>query len=394
MAERQLYLLKSGEIWLKGGNRPFFERMLRRHLHKTLKPYRPKILMQKGRFFLAVDSGGTAAAEQTLAKTFGLVGYSRAYATEKTLDALIETAREICREAVNSRRTATFKVESRRSDKSFPLDSYQISSKVGAAVSEAFPDLSVQMKDPDLVISVEIRDRAYLYGLTYPSPGGLPTGSAGKGLLMLSGGIDSPAAGYMMAKRGLVIEAVYFHAYPFTSQEAQEKVETLAGKLASYLGSIRLWVIPFTDAQLHIRNHAPEQEHTLHMRYAMVRLSEMLARKIRASCLITGEALSQVASQTVESLGFTDGASALPVFRPLIGLDKEDIIALARQIDTYDTSILPYDDCCTVFSSKHPLVKPDRELIQKSYDSLNLEGLLLDALKQAQMIRLPRQEPF
>ena len=391
MAERQLYLLKSGEIWLKGGNRPFFERMLRRHLQKTLRPYRPKILMQKGRFFLGVDSAGTAAAEEALSKTFGLVGYSRAYTAEKSLDSLIETARRICREAVDSRGIKSFKVESRRSDKGFPLDSYQIACNVGAAVSKAFPELSVQMKHPDLVISVEIRDRAYLYGITYPSPGGLPTGSAGKGLLMLSGGIDSPVAGYMMAKRGLVIEAVYFHAYPFTSQEAQDKVETLAEQLASYLGSIRLWVIPFTDAQLHIRNHSPEQEHTLHMRYAMVRLSEMLARKIRASCLITGEALSQVASQTVESLGFTNGASTLPVFRPLIGLDKEDIISLARQINTYDTSILPYDDCCTVFSSKHPLVKPKRELIEKSYHSLNLDILLKDALDQAQMIRLPRK---
>ncbi len=386
--DKALYLLKSGEIWLKRGSRPFFERMLRRHLKRTLKPYSPEVIMQKGRFFLKVAPDNLDAVERKLSRTFGLVGFSRAWSTSKDMQEIRSIAVEICGRELKRRNIKTFKIASRRSDKGFPLDSYQISCDLGNAVTEAFPGMRVQLSNPDLTISVELRDKAYLYGPTIGAPGGLPTGSAGKGLLMLSGGIDSPVAGYLMAKRGLSIDALYFHAYPFTSDEAREKVEDLAKVLSEFHGGIRLWVVSFTDVQLEIKRIAVEGEHTLHLRSAMVQTANVLAQRIRASCLITGESLSQVASQTVESLNVTNSVSYLPVFRPLIGLDKEDIINLARTIGTYETSILPYEDCCTIFSSKHPLVKPDREIVTAHYRDIGLDALIEQAAADAELVKL------
>ncbi len=386
--ERDLYILKSGEIWLKGGNRPYFERLLKRHLYRVLKEFRPELVMQKGRFFLYTEPGHAQQIEQVLSRTFGLVGYSRAVKTKKTMASLIENALDICRKECGNRSISTFKIAPRRPDKSFPMNSYEIACELGSAVQKEFPDLQVELYHPDLVISVEIRDHAYLYGSTQPAPGGLPVGCAGKGLLLLSGGIDSPAAGYLMAKRGLHIDALYFHAYPFTSDESLEKVKILGSKLSRYFGGLRLRVASFTEAQLHIRDHAPENEHTLHMRFAMVQTADMIARKVHAGCLITGESLSQVASQTLESLAFTNSASDLPIFRPLIGMDKEAIITLARMIDTYETSILPYDDCCTIFSPKHPMVKPDREIMIARYRALGLKPLLERCAEEAEVIRV------
>jgi len=293
-----------------------------------------------------------------------------------------EAALEVFAQALDDRSPRSFKIAARRSDKSFPLDSYGIACSLGSSISEKYPDVPVDVKHPDLVISVEVRDKVYIYGDTQAGPGGLPIGCAGKGILLLSGGIDSPAAGYMMAKRGLCQHAVYFHAYPYTSDEALEKVKVLASVLASYQGSMKLYAIPFTEVQLHIKKQAKANELTLHLRYAMVRAAEKIAEKEHAQCLVTGEALSQVASQTLESINFTNSASSLPVFRPLIGLDKEEIIRLAEHIGTYETSILPYEDCCTIFSPKHPLVKPDRNSMEEAYSKLMLEGLISSAVDQ------------
>lgn len=386
--ERDLYVLKSGEIWLKGGNRPFFERMLRRHLRRVLKDFKPDIIMQKGRFFLRVHNTDPLFVEETLSRTFGLVGYSRTWRTEKNIADIRDQALALFEQERSKRDIRTFKIASRRADKGFPMSSYQISCDLGSAVIEAYPEMKVDLYNPDLQISVEIRDKAYLYGSTNPSPGGLPTGSAGKGLLLLSGGIDSPVAGYLMGKRGLYLDALYFHAYPFTSDESLEKVKSLGAKLSRYFGGMRMAVASFTETQLHIRDRAPQNEHTLHMRYAMIETANQVAKRLHAGCLVTGESLSQVASQTLESLAFTNSASYLPVFRPLIGLDKEDIITLARKLDTYETSILPYDDCCTIFSPKRPLVKPDRELTIRSYESLGLAPFIQKAAKEALIIRV------
>jgi len=380
---RDLYVLKAGELWLKGGNRPFFERQLRRHIKQQLSGFNPVLTMQYGRFFLYADGSQPEEVQSRLAKTFGLVGFSKACSTKKDIRSIREAALKICREACSSREISTFKIDSRRIDKGFPMDSYQISCDLGNAVSEAFPSLSVKLQKPDLKISVEVRDKVYIYGDTQSSPGGLPPGSAGKGILMLSGGIDSPIAGYLMAKRGLRIESVYFHSYPFTSEDALEKVRTLARIIGEYTGGMRLWVVPFTDVQVHINQHAPENERTLHMRAAMVQICGSLIRPVRAQCLITGESLSQVASQTVESLAFTNNMSKLPVFRPLIGMDKQEIISLARTIGTYDTSILPYDDCCTLFTPAHPLIKPELQAITDSYDSLQLGPLVKEAAENS-----------
>jgi len=380
--ERDIYLLKLGEIWLKGSNKSFFEKLLRQRIRQSLKPLDPRITMLQGRFFLSVLSDHEETVSSQLSKIFGIVGFSRTHTAEKDMKKVTEAALEVFKQSLQKRAPRSFKIEARRSDKSFPLDSYGIACSLGSSISEKYPDVPVDVKHPDLVISVEVRDKVYIYGNTQAGPGGLPTGCAGKGILLLSGGIDSPAAGYMMAKRGLYQHAVYFHAYPYTSDEALEKVKVLASILASYQGSMKLHSIPFTEVQLHIKKQAKANEVTLHLRYAMVRAAEIIAEKEHAQCLVTGEALSQVASQTLESISFTNSASSLPVFRPLIGLDKEEIIRLAEHIGTYEISILPYEDCCTIFSPKHPLVKPERKSMEEAYRELMLEELISAAADQ------------
>ena len=386
---KTLYLIKLGEIALKGQNRGLFEKSLKDNIKYKLRPYSNRLLRQKGRLFLEVDGEAPLATiHHALATTFGIVGFARAIKCNKEIDAITRSAIELTSQEHFLEGTATFKVESRRSDKSFPLDSYGLSAHLGGAILKAQEGLKVSVREPDRTLYVEIRDQAYLYYSPKGGLGGLPVGSAGRGMLLLSGGIDSPVSGYLMAKRGLKLEAVYYHTYPYTSDEARGKVVSLAESLSPYLNSLVLHIIPFTPIQLHIAATSPVREHTLLMRACMMRIANLLATERSCQAIITGESLSQVASQTVESLAFTNSLSTLPVFRPLIGLDKGVIIDMAKEIGTYETSILPFDDCCTLFSPKHPVVRPNLETLRESYAKMAIEGLYSEALEKREELHL------
>ncbi len=388
------YLIKIGEILLKLGNRKEFEDRLLSQLRKRLAsagiPH--KLEMYPGRYFLTVPEERTEDTELILSRTPGVNGYARAIKTQKTVDAVTKAAIEVARGALG-RGMRSFKAESRRTDKSFPLGSFDLSALIGEVVLEAFPESRVDLHTPDFTINAEIRERAYVFADPEPGLRGLPVGSGGKGLLLLSGGIDSPVAGFMMARRGLALEALYFHAYPYTSQEAHDKVVSLARLLATYTGNLVLWTVPFTEAQLKIKKDARMDLTTLMMRSAMMRVAHLLAGRIGANCIVTGESLGQVASQTAENLRLTQSLTDYPVIRPLVGMDKEDTIAMARKIGSYDISILPYEDCCVLFSPKHPLLKARFDLERVSYDNLELEPLLLDALQKAERLDVTIRKP-
>ncbi len=381
-----LYLIKVGEIALKGENRSFFEAKLRQNIRRKLRGAAGGVSITggNGRFLLRAPRGAEDEVRQVLSTTFGITSYSATLRTEKQIDEISRAARELAASLEPSLLAESFKVEARRSDKSFPLNSYQLASALGRLLLDEFPSLRVDVHGPRWILNVEIREKAFLYIDRGEGPGGLPVGCAGRGMLLLSGGIDSPVAGYLMAKRGLHLDAVYFHTYPYTSEQAEEKVKTLVGLLAPYLGGVNLLVVPFTPCQMRIRERAPAEETTLLMRACMMRIAEILAARRRAGSLVTGEALSQVASQTPESIRFTGSVTNLPVFRPLIGLDKEEIIAMARRIGTFETSILPYDDCCALFAPKHPLIRPDFERMRDSFRRLEAESLLLEAAEKAE----------
>ncbi len=381
-----LYLIKIGELTLKKGNRAAFEKQLKFNIKRKLRGTDTLITIRKGRFFLEGSTEDKKRIERTLATTPGIIGYTVAYKVEKNMDAIRRTALSIGNELIETGKGNTFKIESRRADKSFPLTSYEISASTGEFLLDSIAGLTVDVHHPQWKISIEIRDYAYVYGDENKGVGGLPVGSAGKGMLLLSGGIDSPVAGYLMAKRGLRLDAVYFHAYPYTSDEALEKVKTLAERLAVFTGGLNLLVVPFTGFQLLLTKKAREEEITLLMRAGMVVIADILAKERNAGCLITGESLSQVASQTMESISYTGSNTALPVFRPLIGMDKEWIIRTGRTIGTYETSILPFDDCCTIFSPKHPLVKPDRTKLTESFLRLEAQSLLEEAARKSERI--------
>ncbi len=378
---KHLFLIKIGEINLKGGNRRLFEKKLVSNIKKQLGNISVRITGRAGRFFL--DSSEMEVPEviekieNTLSKVFGIVAYTKAYSVPKDMEIIEKTALTLSDKIISENKDfKTFKIESRRSDKGFPLRSYDISCRLGELILEKHNSLKVDVKKPDFKISVEIREQAFIYGPETRGPGGLPSGIAGKSVLLLSGGIDSPVAGWMMAKRGAYLEAVYFHTYPYTSDQSLDKVKDLTERLSKYLPSVKLHIVPFTDIQLYIREKCRKEEVTLLSRAAMMRIADITAGKIRANALITGESLSQVASQTAESMRFTGSKTTLPVFRPLIGLDKEEIIGIAKKIDTFETSILPYDDCCTIFAPDHPLVKPDFIKISESFDLLKLDDLI------------------
>ncbi len=402
MAE-ELFLVKYGELTLKGGNRPQFERRvvedIRRKLERLPAPAapagetaparspRPEFQRQWGRLYARAPAERAGRLAEALSHTFGLTAFSRALRVEKNVAAVEEAAVRLAEDLLGRGEGPRFKVEARRTDKSFPLDSYAICCRLGDVLRRRFPQLVVNLDRPDWVLNVEIREAAYLYGPESPAPGGLPLGSSGRGLLLLSGGIDSPVAGYLMGKRGLRIDALYFHTPPFTSEQALGKVEKLVRLLSAWLTGMRLLVTPFTDIQLRIRERAPEEETTLLMRACMTRVADLLARRRSCHCLVTGESLGQVASQTPESLRFTQSLAVLPVFRPLIGLDKEEIVALSRRIGTFEVSTLPYEDCCTLFSPAHPLIRPDFERMQGSLRSLEIDELLERAARETQVLR-------
>ena len=284
----------------------------------------------------------------------------------------------------------TFKVYTRRAKKSYPITSMEVSAAIGEKILDAFPKASVDVHEPQMTLSVEIRDKIYVYSETLPGPGGMPIGTNGKAMLLLSGGIDSPVAGYMIAKRGVKIDAVYFHAPPYTSERAKQKVVDLAKLVARYSGPIRLHVVNFTDIQLYIYDQCPHEELTIIMRRYMMRIAEYFAKKDKCLGLITGESIGQVASQTLQSLAATNEVCELPVYRPVIGFDKEEIVQISRKINTFETSIQPFEDCCTIFVAKHPVTKPNLKVIHRSEEKLNekIDQLMEEALSSVEIIEI------
>ncbi|MDR0589427.1 MAG: tRNA 4-thiouridine(8) synthase ThiI [Spirochaetaceae bacterium] len=388
------YLLKLGELTLKGGNRRAFERILRRNLEALIRGTGARVETANGRFYLHSPEGTEKKVEDALDHLIGITGWAETRVCEKTVPAVIRSCIHEGKK-LQERGIGTFKIEARRTDKRFPLDSYGIAREGGEAVLGAVPGLRVDVHRPEGIIEVEIREKAYVYGFSRRGRRGLPVGSAGRGLLLLSGGIDSPVTGYLLASRGMVIEAVYFHAYPYTSEEARLKVIKLAEIVGRYSQGIRLHILPFTPVQLRIKAGAPSEWHTILLRMAMMEAAEKLAVKRRCQCLITGESLSQVASQTIENIACTESRVKLPVLRPLIGMDKEGIIRIAETIGTYETSILPYEDCCVLFSPPHPILRGDRNEALRLYEGLNLEETLELAIREegTERCSFPQERP-
>lgn len=384
----KLYLIKIGEIALKGNNRNFFEKRLKKNIKMSLKGINCTVTGGRGRFFIEAPEETSATVEQVLSNTFGITGYSEVSRIEKDIKAIIEEGVKLARRNISEGVGVKFKVNSRRSDKGFSMSSYDICCTVADAVLDRVPVVKVDVHNPDWAINVEIRETAFVYGRVDKGPGGLPVGCAGSGMLLLSGGIDSPVAGYMMAKRGLKVDAIYFHTYPYTSDEAKQKVIDLAQILAKYTGGVNLYIVPFTAAQLRIKEKGLEKAGTLLMRNAMVRIADKIANEKNDLALITGEALSQVASQTPESIRYTGSATDLPIFRPLIGMDKQEIIKISEDIGAYKTSILPFDDCCTLFAPDHPITHPDFQQMKKEFDNMKIDELLEEAIKNTEKIYL------
>lgn len=383
-----IFLIKTGEVLLKLGNQREFVHQLKSQIRNRLGNISHKIEEYPGRFFLELSDENSSAAEFVLSHCPGVNGYAPVRVCAKTSEAILAACVDAAHHESDINGKRTFKIETRRSDKSFPLDSYQMSSLAGETILEQIPSLHVDVHSPDFVITIEIRERAYVYGPTIPGPRGLPSSVSGKGILLLSGGIDSPVAGYMMARRGLALEAAYFHTYPYTSLEAQKKVEALALRIAAFCGGIRLWVIPFTEVQMKIKQLAKPETTTIMLRSAMMEAAHLLALKVGASCIITGESLGQVASQTAENMRVTQSPTTFPVLRPLIGTDKEDTIAIARKIGTFDISILPYEDCCVLFSPEHPVLKPNFHEASTAYKSIDLSKEIATSVKNAEVVRL------
>ncbi|HRW23056.1 MAG TPA: tRNA uracil 4-sulfurtransferase ThiI [Spirochaetia bacterium] len=383
-----LYLIKIGEIRLKEGNRSEFEQRLKHDLKRRLSSIHSEVQHRDGRYYLTVAEEHAGLAEFVLSRTPGINGWARAVKARKDIDAVREAVLEAAA-AIVARGASTFKVEARRSDKSFPLGSYEIASGLGADVLERFPSLRVDVRSPEATVYVEIREKAYVYTDGYPGVRGLPVGSGGRGLLLLSGGIDSPVAGYRMLSRGLALESLYFHAYPYTSREAWEKVRDLAATLAAYSGGMTLHTASFTDVQLRIKKDAPAEKTTLYLRACMMLAADMVARARGLNSIVSGESLGQVASQTAENMRFTGSFTDYAVFRPLVGTDKEDTIRTARAIGSYELSILPYEDCCVLFSPKHPILKANFESEREAFDALGLREAVAEAVATMETLELP-----
>ena len=383
-------LVRYGEIFLKGLNRPYFEKLLLQSIQTKLRSFQGvSVERGDGRYYVrgfAEEEAG--AVMEALTKVFGVHSISPAVETEKEIDAVFSAAESEVRQylAKYGLNAATFKVETKRSDKRFPMGSYEISREAGAYLLEHVPGLTVDVHQPQFQVHIEIREKAYVYVDVIPGQGGMPLGSNGKAMLLLSGGIDSPVAGYMIAKRGVTLDAVHYHSFPYTSERAKEKVLELAKLMTEYTGPIRLNIVSFTEIQMEIYEKCPEEQLTILMRRFMMKIAERLAKKAKAKALVTGESIGQVASQTIESLHVTNSAVEMPVFRPLIGMDKIEIMERAKQIHTYDTSILPYEDCCTVFVPKHPVTKPDLEKIVASEQLLDGEALIQRALDTVETV--------
>jgi len=381
------FLVKYGEISLKGANRAAFEQRLVHNIVSRLPRAAARARRTWGRVFITVDDRFAAAAEQVLTASFGVVSFARVLHFPKTGSVFPEVADALAATLAAGPAPRSFKVEARREDKSFALTSYDIACLLGDLLRERLPQVAVDVHRPEVTVNVEVRDRIYAYAEQRRGPGGLPVGCSGRGLLLLSGGIDSPVAGYLMGGRGLALDAVYFHSYPFTSAEAEEKVHTLARTVSRFVPRLTLYVVAFTPLQVRIKEVAPAAEVTLLMRCAMMQIASSMAGERGHGCLVTGESLGQVASQTVPSLHLTGSYASLPVLRPLIGQSKEAIIALAREIGTFAISTLPYPDCCTLFAPRHPVINPDVVELRASYDRLAMGALVTEAAAAAQPTR-------
>ncbi len=387
---KEVILLKYGEIVLKGLNRNYFNTMLEKRVRKVLKTVDGAFTLDYAQSTLCVSGDEYAdidGAYEKLKKVFGVATICRGIECEKDMEDIAEKLRENVDELLG--KAKTFKCEAKRSDKKFPLKSPEICAECGGIILECRPDMKVDVINPERTITIEIRDRAaFIHGNGEKGAGGVPVGCSGRAMLMLSGGIDSPVAGHMIARRGAAIDAVYFETPPYTGEAAAEKVRTLAEKLTEYCGEIYLHSISLTEIQETLVNTCKERLFTLLLRRFMVRCASNLAEKYGAGCLITGESLAQVASQTMLSLGVTDAVATVPVLRPCIGLDKEEIVVRAREIGTFETSILPYEDCCTVFTPKHPDTRPDMAEILEEESKLDIDGLVERAMATDHFVRL------
>lgn len=387
---KEVFLIKIGEIVLKGLNRKNFEDKLIKTIRERISPVGSFEIrnLQSTIYLLPQDeSADFELVSKKVGKIFGISRFSRAAQCEKTIESIKNTAVLYLREELL--RAKTFKVESKRSDKKFSLKSPEISALVGEHILENFPNLSVDVNAPDITVTVEVRDfGAYVRGEATPGAGGIPVGTGGRAAILISGGIDSPVAAWMMAKRGVELIAVHFASPPYTSPRAEQKVATLLNKVAEYSGKIEMITVPFTEIQESIKKSCPEDLFTIIMRRFMMKISQKIAKKYRCGALVTGESLGQVASQTMSAISCTDAVSEMPVFRPLIGLDKDEIVSVARKIDTFETSILPYEDCCTVFTPKHPKTRPTLEEVQRAEAKLDCEALMKTALENIKVTKI------
>ena len=390
----EIILCKLGEVVLKGLNRHSFEMKLMSNIRRRTQRYgKFKIYSRQSTIYVepAEETCDLAAAYDACKKVFGIIAIARAVPCPKEKEAIFATAKEYLGPALLAAKS--FKVESKRSDKSFPMGSIQLSQWVGGALHDTFPHLTVDVHNPELTVYLEVReDAAYVHGPAEAAAGGLPIGMGGHAVSLLSGGIDSPVSSYMIAKRGVQLELLHFASPPYTSQQAREKVLQLARELTVWCGRLTVHIVPFTEIQEEIRRKCPEDHFTLIMRRFMMRLADRLAHELCCKALVTGESLGQVASQTIQALCVSDDVATMPVLRPLIGMYKEEIVRIARHVGTFDTSILPYEDCCTVFTPRHPKTKPNLEEVREYEAALDIDGLCGKALAGREMIRLYPQQ--
>ena len=387
------FLIKYAEIAIKGKNRYLFEDALVSQMNQALKKVDGTFRIRKEQGRIYVETEGEFdydEAIEALKCVFGIVGICPVVILED--EGFDRLAEEVIRyiDMAYPDKNFTFKVNARRARKNYPLESMEINAKIGEKLLEAYPELKVDVHHPDVMINIEIRSQINLYSTVIPGPGGMPVGTNGKAMLLLSGGIDSPVAGYMIAKRGVCIDATYFHAPPYTSERAKQKVIDLAKIVAKYSGPIQLHVVNFTDIQLYIYEQCPHEELTIIIRRYMMKLAEHFAKENKCLGLITGESIGQVASQTMQSLAATNEVCTMPVYRPLIGFDKQEIVEISEKIDAYETSILPYEDCCTIFVAKHPVTKPSLNVIHNDEKKLDekIDALMQEAIDTVEVIRI------
>lgn len=386
----KVILARIGEIALKGLNRSVFERRLAVNIRKMISDLGPaKVRWSQSRFYIEPedDTFMFDDALERLTGVFGLVSVSPAVVVPSEEEAVFAEAATQMKQEMEKRTIRTFKVETKRGLKTFPLNSPAISAEAGGRILDAFPELTVDVKNPDVIIYIEVREQSYVYSQILPAPGGMPTGCNGKACLLLSGGIDSPVAGYMIGKRGVSICAVHFYSYPYTSERAKEKVLELASLVSRFTGPMKVMIVPFTDIQLEIHQKCRDELGTVLLRRSMMRIADRLARKNGCSALVTGESVGQVASQTMQAIYCTDASANMPVYRPLIGMDKMEVVAIAQKIGTFETSILPYEDCCTVFTPKHPKTRPMLCEIEEEEKRVDLAPMEDKAIREIEVVR-------